>query len=61
MTFVTFTAADGGGRMVVNLQHIIGLVENRGRVYIRTLDDKGADEIIETMDQVIDILKSAGQ
>lgn len=55
LRFAQFTT-ESGGAMLVNAEHIIGIVEHNGKVWIRTVDDKGADRIMETMAEVINIL-----
>ena len=45
-----------GGKYLVNVDLLIGVVEHRGKVMIRTIDDRGSDTILDTMDEVIEKL-----
>jgi len=45
-----------GGKYLVNVDLLIGVVEHRGKVMIRTVDDRGSDTILDTMDEVIEKL-----
>ena len=45
-----------GGKYLVNLDLLIGVVEHRGKVMIRTVDDRGSDAILDTIDEVIEKL-----
>ena len=45
-----------GGKYLVNLDLLIGVVEHRGKVMIRTVDDRGSDAILDTIDDVIEKL-----
>ena len=60
LRFAQFTT-ESGGTMLVNAEHIIGIVEHNGKVWIRTIDDKGADRIMETMAEVINILNDLSE
>ena len=43
-----------GGKYLVNVDLLIGVVEHRGKVMIRTVDDRGSDTILDTIDEVIE-------
>ena len=45
-----------GGKYLVNVDLLIGVVEHRGKVMIRTIDDRGSDTILDTIDEVIEKL-----
>ncbi len=45
-----------GGKYLVNVDLLIGVVEHRGKVMIRTVDDRGSDTILDTMDEVLEKL-----
>ena len=45
-----------GGKYLVNVDLLIGVVEHRGKVMIRTIDDRGSDTILDTMDEVLEKL-----
>ena len=45
-----------GGKYLVNVDLLIGVVEHRGKVMIRTVDDRGADTILDTIDEVVEKL-----
>ena len=45
-----------GGKYLVNVDLLIGVVEHRGKVMIRTVDDRGSDVILDTMDEVLEKL-----
>lgn len=55
--FIEFTN-ESGGKYLVNIDHLIGIVEHRGTVMIRTVDDRGADTILDTIDEVLEKLKA---
>lgn len=44
---------ESGGKYLVNVNHLIGVVEHRGKVMIRTVDDRGPDTILDTIDEVV--------
>ena len=50
--FIKLTT-ESGGTMLVNVNHLIGVVEHNGKVYIRTVDDKGADRVMESINEII--------
>lgn len=56
--FIRLTS-EHGGAMLVNVNHLIGVVEHNGKVYIRTLDDKGADRVLESINEVIELINAA--
>lgn len=56
--FVEFVN-ESGGKYLVNINHLIGIVEHRGRVMIRTVDDRGPDLILDTVEEVISKLEAA--
>ena len=56
--FIKLTA-EGGGAMILNVEHIVGIVEHDGRVYIRTIDDKGADRVMNTIGEIEEVLAAA--
>ena len=58
--FVQFTN-ESGGPFLIQLDKLIGVVEHRGKVMIRTVDDRGADLILETMDEVKEIIRKANE
>ena len=43
-----------GGKYLVNVDLLIGVVEHRGKVMIRTVDDRGSDTILDTIDEVME-------
>lgn len=45
-----------GGKYLVNVDLLIGVVEHRGKVMIRTVDDRGSDTILDTIDEVMEKL-----
>ena len=45
-----------GGKYLVNVDLLIGVVEHRGKVMIRTIDDRGSDTILDTIDEVVEKL-----
>jgi hypothetical protein len=45
-----------GGKYLVNVDLLIGVVEHRGKVMIRTVDDRGSDTILDTIDEVVEKL-----
>ncbi len=45
-----------GGKYLVNVDLLIGIVEHRGKVMIRTVDDRGSDTILDTIDEVVEKL-----
>jgi len=45
-----------GGKYLVNIDLLIGVVEHRGKVMIRTVDDRGSDTILDTIDEVVEKL-----
>ena len=45
-----------GGKYLVNIDLLIGVVEHRGKVMIRTIDDRGSDTILDTIDEVVEKL-----
>jgi len=45
-----------GGKYLVNVDLLIGVVEHRGKVMIRTVDDRGSDTILDTIDKVVEKL-----
>lgn len=49
---------ESGGKYLVNVKHLIGVVEHRGKVMIRTVDDRGPDTILDTMEEVIEKLSA---
>lgn len=54
--FIDFTN-ESGGKFLINVDHLIGVVEHRGKVMIRTVDDRGADTILDTAEEVVEKLK----
>lgn len=58
--FVQFTN-ESGSPYLVQLEKLIGVVEHRGKVMIRTVDDRGADLILETIDEVKAIIRKANE
>lgn len=44
---------ESGGKFLINVNHLIGIVEHRGKVMIRTVDDRGPDMILDTIDEVL--------
>jgi outer membrane usher protein FimD/PapC len=56
--FIKLTS-ESGGAMLVNVNHLIGVVEHNGQVYIRTVDDKGADRVLEGINDVITLINAA--
>jgi hypothetical protein len=47
-----------GGKYLVNVDLLIGVVEHRGKVMIRTVDDRGSDTILDTIDEVVEASSS---
>lgn len=47
---------ESGGKYMVNVNHLIAIVEHRGKVMIRTVDDRGPDTILDTIDEVVEKL-----
>jgi hypothetical protein len=45
-----------GGKYLVNVDLLIGVVEHRGKVMIRTIDDRGSDTILDNIDEVVEKL-----
>lgn len=56
--FIKLTA-EGGGAMILNVEHIVGIVEHAGKVWIRTIDDKGADRVLNTIAEIEEVLAAA--
>lgn len=56
--FIKLTT-ESGGTMLVNIKHLIGIVEHNGKVFIRTVDDKGADRVMENMNDIIALINAA--
>ena len=49
--FITLTHKTG--RALINIEHIIGIVEDEGRVYLSCRGESEALEVFETYDDVV--------
>lgn len=56
--FIKLTT-EHGGTMLVNVNHLIGIVEHNGKVFIRTVDDKGADRVMESITEIAGLIAAA--
>jgi|FreactcultureFD7_1027221.scaffolds.fasta_scaffold03106_1 hypothetical protein len=58
--FITVTGKDANAPVILNIRHIVGVVsDGQGNVYIKALGDDPAFKIVETIEQMEELLNVA--